>query len=249
MGWDISYHPMASDEIASVYFAGIENPERAQEISQEYGVVEFHHENLAIAFRRGKEQDGRDFGTGHAFNLAIVIGHLRPYWYVRGSALSFLHDDPEFSPYFSDWDELVPVFYQPRDFPNRLTQNYCGGVFIDRQALQRLKQDLEGNPSIRQKMDNLFSHGRMAIFVAAMNYALANNLGLLEAAEVIEPSPFDLNKSTSFSNLHNCDSAGAILFQQAALEQIAEAEKQRAEASDRKPGFFSRLFGKKQKPD
>lgn len=245
MGWDISYHPMGSDEIASVYFAGVENPERAKEFAEKYDVVPFHHENLAAAFQRGKDFDGQDFGTGHAFNLAIIAGYLRKYWYVRGSALSFLYEDSEFSPYFSDWDALVPASYQPRSFPNHLTENYCGGVFISHQALQKLKQDMESNASIKEKMEELFSHGRLAVFTAAMNGALEKGLGLLEAAEVIEPFPFDLNNSKSFSNLHNCDPAGALLFQQAALEQIAEAQKQHAETPSKKQGFFSRLFGKK----
>ena len=99
----------------------------------------------------------------------------------------------------------------------------------------------------------------------------------MEAAEVMEVNPFDLNKSTCYSDIRLCDPQGAFIYQKVAIEQVkaasgmvaeeliekvnyekhhyetpaeetktAEEETQKPEkAAEKKPGFFSRLFGKK----
>ncbi|MDR2926486.1 MAG: hypothetical protein LBU76_11175 [Azoarcus sp.] len=260
MGWDISYHPLGEDEISAIYFAGIANPELAKTFAERFNVPEFHRENLAKAFAYngvtvdsvdGTESMNGSFSKGHGMNLAVVAGHLRKYWYVRGSAMSFLADDPDFSGYFSDFRELVPETYRHLRFDNKLTENYCCGVYMNNAALRRLAEAMESRPPIREKMANLFSDGRLDVFMAATRYALDENLGLLEAAEIIEPNPFNLNSSKSYTNLHNCDPAGAILFREAAMEQIAAIEREDAasqekkEAPPAKQSFFSKLFGKK----
>ena len=48
-------------------------------------------------------------------------------------------------------------------------------------------------------------------------------VGLLEATEVVEPNPIDLNRSESFSNLFNCDTQGALIYAEIAAQQIGEA--------------------------
>ncbi len=48
-------------------------------------------------------------------------------------------------------------------------------------------------------------------------------VGLLEATEVVELNPIDLNKSESFSNLFNCDTQGALIYAEIAAQQIGEA--------------------------
>ena len=254
MGWDITYHPLGADEIANVYFAGVDNPELAAVFAEKFAVPEFHHENLANAFARGKDSDmDGPFAKFHGMNLAVVAGHLRKYWYVRGSALSFLADDSDCAGYFSEFRDLVPESYKHLQFDNQLTENYCCGVYVNNAALRRLMDDVENNPTVREKMMDLFSHGRFAVFEAAARYALEEGLGLLEASEIVEPNPLDLNSSASCSNLHNCDPAGAILYHEAAMEQIAalearEKEEEKPEKQEEQPkkqGFFSRLFGKK----
>ena len=56
--------------------------------------------------------------------------------------------------------------------------------------------------------------------------------------------------SRALSNLHNCDPSGALLYHEAAMEQIRaieeqESRKEEPAAEPEKQGFFSRLFGKK----
>ena len=61
------------------------------------------------------------------------------------------------------------------------------------------------------------------MFLNALNLARELEVGLLEATEVVEPNPIDLNRSESFSNLFNCDTQGALIYAEIAAQQIGEA--------------------------
>lgn len=75
----------------------------------------------------------------------------------------------------------------------------------------------------------------LPVFIKALQYAKENNLGLLEASEVVEPNPLDLNNSESYSNLLNCDTEGALIYEKIALKQlgrfIQESEKNKEQSN------------------
>ncbi len=252
MGWDISYHPISSDEIITLYFDGLEKEDAAQTLGQLFNVHEFYIEQMRLRFEEAnKIDDSVPFNKGHTFYLAIICGFLRKFHYIRGGAFSFVTDDSYLKSYVSDWATLVPERYKTQHFDNKLTDNYCGGVYIANSELVRLKQDYESNEHVRSALDNLFSHGRIAVFWKAVDEAVDQGLGLLEASEVIEPNPMDLNKSKCLSNLFNCHTDGPILYAETAAQQLSEVMKssQNQVASteekfqkNKKKGFFHWLF-------
>lgn len=244
MGWDISYHPVAPDDIANVYFAGLDDPDRVERLIADHAIGADDAGRLRLIFEHARALNPQDpFPQTHGFFLAIVAGFLRPFWYVRGAALSFLSDDPDFQIYLSDWKTLVPENHTRESFDSVLLCNYCGGVFLTPDALKTLKRDYTDKPDIRKKLDDLFSNGRLEIFWKAVDYALDHNLGLLEAAEVVEPFPFNLDQTKCYAILANCDLAGALLYQRAALDQVKALESAGQEA-EKSPGFLKRFFGK-----
>jgi hypothetical protein len=246
MGWDISYHPIAAEEIRSVYFKGIEDVDHYKFLSKQFAMDDFYTEQLRIRFEEARKlEQSVPFNKGHAFCAAIVSGFLRKHWYLRGSAFSFLMDDDLFTKYVTDWKTLVPPGFAERTFENQLTENYCGGVFIANAALCQLREDYKTDEEIKSKMDETFSHGRLAVFWLAVDYAIENNLGLLEASEVIEPNPFDLNSTRSLTNLMNCELDGVFLYAGAAAEQVKNAiSTNESNAPVKKKGFWAKLFGK-----
>ncbi len=125
MGWDITYHPFHEQDLRNIYFVGVKDPSVSDRIAREFNIPEFHYPNLADIFARGKELDDVPFASGHGYNAALMAGHLRPYWYLRGSALSFLAGDAAFTSYFTDWSTLVPTRYADAAFPNALPENYA----------------------------------------------------------------------------------------------------------------------------
>jgi len=56
----------------------------------------------------------------------------------------------------------------------------------------------------------------------------------------VEPNPLDLNKSSSYSNLFNCDPNGAIIYTQTAMQQISETVEQEETG---KKSIFEKIKG------
>lgn len=246
MGWDITYHPVKADEVHSIYFQGLTDPNHIDSIIEMFSVDEFYAEQLRMRFEeaRGIEEEV-PFNKGHAFYTAIILGFLRKHYYIRGGAFSFLTDDAVIATYLGDWKTLIPEDYREKKIENQLTENYCGGVYLPHAALKKLREDYQTIPHVKEKMDEAFSHGRLDIFWKAVDDAIENGLGLIEAAEVVEPNPLNLDASRSLSNLFNCSPDGAILYSEAVATQLNEAiEKQKTESPSPQKGFFSRLFGK-----
>lgn len=244
MGWDITYHPVSAAEIQSLYFRGVEDPDHYLRLVEHFGVDDFYAEQLRSRFAEARElEDSVPFNKGHAFYLAIVLGFLRKHHYIRGGAFSFLVDNPVFSSYISDLRPLVPERFQYLQFDNRLTENYCGGVFISFESLKRLRSDYESDAEVRQGLDEAFSHGRLQLFWRSVDAAVAEELGLLEAAEVVEPFPLDLNRTRSLTNLFNCHPDGALLYAEAAAQQLAAVVAASEPLPTKKRSIWSRLFG------
>lgn len=245
MGWDITYHPIGADEIQSIYFKGLTDYDHYKSLVTRFGIDDFYAEQLRSRFEEARNIEGDvSFQKGHVFYVAIISGFLRKHHYIRGGAFSFLADDVVMARYVTDWKTLVPDAYRERHFDNCLTENYCGGVYLPNEGLKKLREDYQSDPYVRSKMDEMFSHGRLAVFWKAVDDASENGLGLLEASEVVEPNPFDLDATRSLTNLFNCYPDGALLYEEAAIQQIAEANKNDEPKLPQKKGFFARLFRK-----
>ena len=100
-----------------------------------------------------------------------------------------------------------------------LVENYSGGVYIAPEEVVQLLDDYEKQEEIRKIIDDFYVQN-LPVFIKALQYAKENNLGLLEASEVVEPNPLDLNNSESYSNLLNCDTEGALIYEKIALKQL-----------------------------
>lgn len=84
--------------------------------------------------------------------------------------------------------------------------------------------DYQTKEEVKRELDDFYSHNRINVFLKALTYAKEHNLGLLEATEVVEPNPMNLNESTCYSNLFHCDTEGALLYEEAMFEQLRELE-------------------------
>jgi len=265
MGFDISYHPITESEINKWYFEVLETPALTETLGIEYGIDPFYVDKYNEVIEVGNNYDTADlFDKTHGFNIAVMQGLFRKYFYVRGSAFSFLiEDNAAYARYTAGWETIIPAKYSQQPIANRIAENYCSGIFIPASQVKELLSDFENNDDVRKTLNDFFSHGRIDVFLNALKFSAENNLGLLEATEVIEPNPFDLNNSTCYSNLFNCDPEGALLYREAALEQIREMEGNEnlsAEEIDgkvtyqrispeestqpKKKSFWKKLFGK-----
>ena len=224
MGYDISYHPISEQQIETWYFELLKNPEKIEAVSVTHQLEDFYKTKYQDTLNAGRETDKNDyFDKTHGFFIAVVQGFFEKYFYVRGGALSFSQNEL-LANYYRKWEEFVQQEFLTDNIENRLVENYCSGVFIPAGKVAALLEDYHQNPAIKTELDNIFSDNRISVFLNALQFAKDRNLGLLEATEVVEPQPFDLNESKSYSNLFNCDKEGLLLYQSTALEQIKEIE-------------------------
>lgn len=256
MGYDISYHPINEQEIQEWYFDCLTDDVKTDLLADEYGIQDFYREKFKDVIRTARQTNEENaFDKTHGLYVAIVQGFLRKYYYTRGSAFSFLVEEyPDFAGYTKKWEDILG--YKPGQIVyNQITENYSSGVYIPFEQVVQLLADYENDESVRQRIDERFSHKRVNVFLKALQEAKENGWGLLEASEVVEPDPLDLNNSGSFSNLFNCDTEGPLLYEEACREQLGQAMEQIRQAREagklkeakEKKGFWKKLFGKKEK--
>lgn len=232
MGYDISYHAIGKDEISQWYFEPLKLAQKGDfeaiaKIARGVRMDEFYVEKYADGFRSALQYGtGGIFNKTHGFHLAVAQGYFREYFYTRGTAFSFLAaQSSKFKPYISDWREVLPKEFLAEfsgQIHNEIIENYCCGAYLDADNVQKLLHDYEADGEIKSAVDEFYAQN-LPVFLNALNLAAELEVGLLEATEVVEPNPIDLNRSESFSNLFNCDTQGALIYAEIAAQQIGEA--------------------------
>ena len=232
MGYDISYHAIGKDEISQWYFESLKLAQKGDfesiaQIAREAKVDEFYAEKYADGFRSALQYGTqRIFNKTHGFHIAVAQGYFREYFYTRGTAFSFLAEQSsKFKPYISDWREVLPKEFLAEfsgEIHNEIVENYCCGAYLNADNVRKLLRDYEADGEIKEAIDEFYAQN-LPVFLKALNLARELEVGLLEATEVVEPNPIDLNRSESFSNLFNCDTQGALIYAEIAAQQIGEA--------------------------
>ena len=232
MGYDISYHAIGKDEISQWYFEPLKLAQKGDfeaisKIAREVEMDEFYAEKYADGFRSALQYGMQGiFNKTHGFHLAVAQGYFREYFYTRGTAFSFLAEQSfKFKTYISDWREVLPAEFLAEfsgQIHNEIIENYCCGAYLSAASVQKLLRDYEADGEIKSAVDEFYAQN-LPVFLKALNLARELEVGLLEATEVVEPNPIDLNRSESFSNLFNCDPQGALIYAEIAAQQIGEA--------------------------
>ena len=232
MGYDISYHAIGKDEISQWYFKPLKLAQKGDfeaiaKIAREVGMDEYYAEKYADGFRSALEYGTQGiFNKTHGFHIAVAQGYFREYFYTRGTAFSFLAEQSsKFKPYISDWREVLPAEFLAEfsgEIHHEIVENYCCGAYLNADNVRKLLRDYEADGEIKEAIDEFYAQN-LPVFLKALNLARELEVGLLEATEVVEPNPIDLNRSESFSNLFNCDTQGALIYAEIAAQQIGEA--------------------------
>lgn len=233
MGFDISYHPLAESEIAELYFKPLEDPTCAEVIGKKFNLGDDDLERLLEIYQAGRDTDSDEFfNSSHGFHIAVSAGVVRKYWYVRGGAISFAFEDDELAIYTKPWAELIPERFRSGEIENAITENYMAGCYLTHDGLKRLREDYDSNPEVKSSLDEKFSHGRLEVFFRALDFAVENNVGLVEASEVIFPNPLDPAATECYAKFENCEKDGFILYIRAAQEQMEQLMSEQSEETE-----------------
>ena len=243
MGFDVTWHPISQREIRRWYFdrlaesaAGNLSTINAileeQKPGREAGYEEFCRKAYRDLLRQGAGiGPDEPFDKTHSYLLAMVQGLFRTYFYTRGGIFSGLvATDPDMAAYTVSFQTIVGDRFGGQML-SRISENYSGGVFIPESAIPRLLADYESG-KIEAQLKLCFG-GTLPVFLKALVYAKSHRLGLLEATEVVEPNPLNLEATVCRSYLMNCDQDGVLLYAETAKRQLAEAARQAGEAPDK----------------
>ncbi|MBP0714333.1 hypothetical protein ABXK61_13520 [Burkholderia sola] len=221
MGFDISYHPMREEEI-QVCFLDLRQDRAARSAIFDRFQLDAQDRHT-VGQLLDIEFENSSFNDNLGFCLAAVAGYYRKYWYLRGSACSFvINRFPEFVRYTRSWNELIPPG-QLGEWENTLGANYRVGCYLSEAGVVALLSDLDRCPNVASIMASAFSHGRLAVFRKALAYAAEHRTGLIEASEIVEPHPLDLGASGFATKADHCEMEGIALYMADAIDQISTA--------------------------
>ena len=122
--------------------------------------------------------------------------------------------------YITPWKDILPEGILP-PAQQGIVENYSAGVYLSAEQVKELLSDYEGNKEVREAVDDYFMENG-AVLLKALRDAAENEAGMLEATDVVEVEPLDLKKTTSYSDLNQCDPEGAFIYQKVARAQISE---------------------------
>ncbi len=204
MGYDITYHPITRDELNRFIFDVIKNPGVANERAAHLSKNPDKRERIKTIYsklphlRNAVISGEYPFSGSYAYVIAGIAGYLHPYWYARGSCISFISEkDQGTGTLFKKYafkgmlESLVSVapdtFKGMSDKSKGLIEgNYTGSGYIDNKKLARLKDSLN-NGTQRELVSSAFDEKGLIAINHAIDYAIANGAGLLEASDMVVP--------------------------------------------------------------
>ena len=213
MGYDITFHPISEAQMDAWYFSLLDSlakgdTSRLEAVAEEAGMDPFYINKYRdlMKYAAGTPPSER-FETTHGFYMAVVQGFFRKHYYVRGTAVSFMAEEyPMMERYITPWKDILPEGILP-PAQQGIVENYSAGVYLSAEQVKELLSDYERNKEVREAVDDYF---------------MENGAVLLEATDVVEVEPLDLKKTTSYSDLNQCDPEGAFIYQKVARAQISE---------------------------
>lgn len=217
MGYDITFHPISEAQMDAWYFSLLDSlakgdTSRLEAVAEEAGMDPFYINKYRdlMKYAAGTPPSER-FETTHGFYMAVV----------QGTAVSFMAEEyPMMERYITPWKDILPEGILP-PAQQGIVENYSAGVYLSAEQVKELLSDYEGNKEVREAVDDYFMENG-AVLLKALRDAAENEAGMLEATDVVEVEPLDLKKTTSYSDLNQCDPEGAFIYQKVARAQISE---------------------------
>jgi len=198
MAYDITYHPVSTSDIQRFVLNILDVPEVESyrpllvELTTEAEDQEFIETGIYARFTdfRKKIDDNKgNTKSTTGFATAALAGYLHPYWYCRNGALSFLcENEPEFASFLHfDWSFLPEQQQQyVVDAFGPLKDHYQAGVFVPFEKLPQLRLALSDS-MYNDAVSEHIGHRNFDVLMAAIDYCIANELGLLEATDIFVP--------------------------------------------------------------
>lgn len=212
MGFDVTFHPIGTNQLRRFLFEVIEDSSLSETRAAELSSDPKKRKGLLALYKVFPEwlAGGGDPPLGNTFAVAaaVIAGFLHPYWYSRGTALTFLAEEhvAEMKEVFVPLGQVVPgrLSELPDASRGMIYGNESASGFIppDRvMRAQELLQSLADRPGRAglSLLETLVDEDGLESLRAAMKYCLERGLGMIEASDVVVPIADEC--MTEFENL------------------------------------------------
>lgn len=251
---NISYHPISENEINEWYcdlkFQNILD-HVYYDIVQNGRKFNLDEESLKtyLAIMKMSAQSAKsknNFDEAHGYNIALVQGLFRKYFYLNNFSFSnLIQEISYFERYTKKWTELVKETIT-HDINNKLSGEKSSGVYIPINKVVELLHDYNKKGSVRDDLNKFFGD-YAPIFVKTLEFAKDNKLGVLEASGVISKDFVDNNESAFDIVIENCDEE-SLKFKPAShepnqVEVNKQVENTENSENTEKKSIWKKLFG------
>jgi hypothetical protein len=202
VGYDVTFHPVSLGDLQRYVFDVVDHPELAEARAKEIAKTKRKQKDLIDGFSelpgfvKELRQGEAAFGQTIAFAAAAVVGYIHPFWYARGSALTFL---------------VVGKMVKPAELPivsltrvakgtvakltdesgGFLSANYTASGVVPPERLDELSALLDRLSKRKAKPGNAigkaFDEDGLDSLRRGIAYARARGLGLMEATDLVVP--------------------------------------------------------------
>lgn len=253
---NISYHPISENEINdwycnlefqsildNVYYDIVQNGRKFQldeESLKTYLAI------MKMAAQNAKLKD--NFDQAHGYNIALIQGLFREYFYVKNFSFSnLINEKSYFERYTKKWEDIVSQQIT-HNTNNRISGSKSSGVYIPESKVVELLQDYNKKGSVQDDINQFFS-GYAPIFIKSLEYAKLKKIGLLEACDIISKDFLESGESVFDIIIENCDEeslnfAPVEKTTSSKTQKVVETEKnQQPSKKTEKKGIWKKLFG------
>ena len=196
MGYDVTFHPVALDDVRRYVFDIIEQPGLAGDRASSLATGPETQRRVERIYGQMQEWVGQ-LAAGRALPLnetfayatAQVAGVLHPYWYARNAAIGMLDDDAV-QDLFTPLTKIagVPESLHGAAESAHIGLNYtASGIVTDLNRLERQLERLGLDDNETPTLFRVFDRATLASLREAIAYCRKHGLALMEAADVVVP--------------------------------------------------------------
>jgi len=200
MGFDVTFHPIGADQLRHFLFDVLDDGSLAAARAAELSAEPKHRKVLDQLYESFPEwlagRGDPPVGNSFAVVAAVIAGFLHPYWYARGTALTFLAEEhlPEIKSLFVPLGRLGPgpLAALPDESRGMIYGNESASGFIPPQKIARAQELLEslgdrpGRAGL-SLLETAVDEEGVESLQAALLYCRERGLGMVEAADVVVP--------------------------------------------------------------
>jgi len=209
MGFDVTFHPVSESQLQRYLADVLADHSVAEQRAAELAPDPKERDVILKLYNAMPNwvKERIPIANSFAMGAAIIAGFLHPYWYARGTAFTFLAEErlPEMVDVFVPLGKVIPALGGLPDRSRGMIRgNESASGLIPADGIKKASELLESLGQRRGRgglslLETVVDEEGLSSLRAVLEYCSANNLGMIEASDVVVP--ISSQCLTKYSNL------------------------------------------------